>query len=298
MGILNKNNDPELINIEDLLESELFYNDFFFDDSESNEEKDLKTENKSSHQNKKNLKKTVRYLERQNFIHLPDGLHFHKNLGAKKLRRIENARFLLNFTDPNDICYDGSDLISKTKNVFSRLINNEENMKIWNEFVDLDEQSQNLILNDINNFNKKCDFIKDSINFLTNSKQCAYYDCSKFSFSAHKCFNNLSKKFRNSFKKNQNLPMQFMQETEEKLRSFFYNFSDVYVQTLKSKMERFYFHSITQYLFLTSKSLPDNNEPYKIIEVTNKLPYFKPPPTFLISYILERKNKSNNLQLL
>lgn len=55
----------------------------------------MKTENKSSHQNKKNLKKTVRYLERQNFIHLPDGLHFHKNLGAKKLRRIENGN--LNF---------------------------------------------------------------------------------------------------------------------------------------------------------------------------------------------------------
>lgn len=47
-----------------------------------------------------------------------------------------SARLLAQFADPSDIRYDCSDLIEDTMSAFARLMQSEEGMKLWNEFVE------------------------------------------------------------------------------------------------------------------------------------------------------------------
>jgi hypothetical protein len=78
-----------------------------------------------------------------------DGVNIKPNMGANKWRRIENARILASFCDPSDIRYDCSDLIVETVSVFRRLMENEESMRVWNEFIEKDEKEQQTFLKEL-----------------------------------------------------------------------------------------------------------------------------------------------------
>jgi hypothetical protein len=56
---------------------------------------------------------------------------------------------LAEFADANDIRFDCSDLIEDTMSAFARLMQNEETMRMWNEFVEKDEEEQEKFLHQL-----------------------------------------------------------------------------------------------------------------------------------------------------
>ncbi|PIO59498.1 hypothetical protein TELCIR_19038, partial [Teladorsagia circumcincta] len=56
-------------------------------------------------------------------------------------------RLLMSFVDKDDICTDFSDIVPQTVTAFDRLFIDQENMQVWNDFIERDEEEQRQILN-------------------------------------------------------------------------------------------------------------------------------------------------------
>lgn len=78
-----------------LIEFSNFSFSYIFDDTESESEEYkviFKSEEKSTYRSKKDFKRSVRYFERQRILYASDGLNVKKNMGANKMRRVENGK--------------------------------------------------------------------------------------------------------------------------------------------------------------------------------------------------------------
>ncbi|RCN33334.1 hypothetical protein ANCCAN_20829, partial [Ancylostoma caninum] len=74
------------------------------------------------------------------------GMTVKSSMGSRRQRRLESVRILMSFADKDDICTDFSDLVPHTMTAFERLFLDEESMKVWNDFIERDEEEQRQIL--------------------------------------------------------------------------------------------------------------------------------------------------------
>ncbi|VDM79378.1 unnamed protein product, partial [Strongylus vulgaris] len=86
-------------------------------------------------------RKMRRFLDVEN-----SGVNVKSSMGARRQRRLENFRILMNFADKDDICTDFSDLVPHTVTAFEKLFLDDKNMQVWNDFVERDEEEQRRIL--------------------------------------------------------------------------------------------------------------------------------------------------------
>uniref|UniRef100_A0A5S6QAR8 R3H-assoc domain-containing protein n=1 Tax=Trichuris muris TaxID=70415 RepID=A0A5S6QAR8_TRIMR len=91
-----------------------------------------------------------RIMESDNFRKSSDQK---QKFGSRKMRRLENAAFLLGLASEEDVCLDWSDLIPSSESAFTKLLSDSEKLTIWYDFVEQPEEVQMEILNA---YEKKC----------------------------------------------------------------------------------------------------------------------------------------------
>jgi hypothetical protein len=253
MGILHDGNDRKPLRIEEVAQ-EITYADYTFDSSTDEESGDGQNYNTAINKRKKSkVAKAV-----QNFrTHVEqgtDGVNMKKNMGARKWRRVENARLLLNLADPQDVCYDYSDLVPPTVTVFSRILREKESMQVWNEFIEKEEKEQRRILKEIDTLTIQQNTTANKVKGVTH--QSPEKRDLHPAYSAQACFDRLDKKFKSTLKKMRGLPLDLIVDIERRLREFFDASADgIWIDIVPSGTERYYLHCIAQYLMLISTSL-------------------------------------------
>jgi len=300
MGILREDEKPKNFRIEEV--APITYADYVFDDSSDDEivvvtvercEEDeelppvnpihrLEYEQRWKRRNEKyNSKKAARDA---NKLILGGNLEIKKHMGAHKWRRVENARLLAQFVDPSDIRYDCSDLIDETVSAFARLMQNEESMRVWNEFIEKDEKEQEAFLRELDN--EFPDEHNDFFMVESDEKRSCHP-----AYSAKTCFQNMDKKFKTALSKKSGVRLDMINELESAFRKFFAaNPHGIWSDRIISERKRFYLDAVAQYLMLESRSQQNSNRGL-ITEVYNPKKKFEPPNESLHSYLHARINR-------
>ncbi|VDK51688.1 unnamed protein product [Anisakis simplex] len=254
-----------------------------------------------------------------------------KSMGARKLRRLENARLIYALVDPDDICEDYSDILPSTITNFTKLFMEQQNMRAWNEFVEKDEEEQRSFLErgrfrdrNIANNDETVNDNKSGLNAIqghrlgTSRNAQNRVRLKSFGggsihqqdgpskrhrpvYSATECFLRMETRFQTIFLQKR-LPWSFIKSIEEQLRAHFEEpssertnwFSDV----ITSAWYRLLVHGISQYLSLQSTSIKKEDEggvdkdDKKLVKVNNPRPFFIPPHKNIVEFVHEvRKNK-------
>ncbi|KFD58593.1 hypothetical protein M514_00286 [Trichuris suis] len=66
--------------------------------------------------------------------------------GSRKMRRLENAAFLLGLAREEDVCLDWSDLIPPSESAFTKLLADPEKLTMWYDFIEQPDEIQMQIL--------------------------------------------------------------------------------------------------------------------------------------------------------
>ncbi|CAI2346903.1 unnamed protein product [Caenorhabditis sp. 36 PRJEB53466] len=239
---------------------------------------------------KKSMAKSRRYCDDLD----TDGVSVKRNMGARKWRRIENARILMSFTDLEDICEDGSDICSPVTTAFDKLFSDKESMKIWQEFCAKDEVEQRRILNGTSTLEKSDDVPTTSTGVGAASPlNCSGKSPSKkpiSPYSGSACFDRIDSKSRIVlFGKKVN--WAFIDFLERELRNVFRidyrNKQDtdaIFIGHYPASSDRLLAHIVAQWLGLSSQSITDPWTKERITEIRNCRPMI-PPQTSLIDHL-------------
>uniref|UniRef100_A0A914ELI2 R3H domain-containing protein n=1 Tax=Acrobeloides nanus TaxID=290746 RepID=A0A914ELI2_9BILA len=227
-----------------------------------------------------------------------DGINIKRNMGARKWRRIENARLLLSFANADDLDDDYTD-ISTTITAFAKLFLDQENMKAWNDFIEKDEEEQRHFLEEIDLVKKqpihngnmvggKTIKTPKELSKMNADEKRAYHPA----YSAHACFQRLNSKFKSALSKKRRVPLNLIDKTEHRLREFFEDTpTGVWIETSMDSFQRLYVHAVANFLSLHSSTVTGDSSG-KMIEVRNNRKYFIPPYDFLVPYLLEHFHKT------
>ncbi|KAK0395136.1 hypothetical protein QR680_001134 [Steinernema hermaphroditum] len=316
MGILRNKDERKLFKVEDEAvaeEQHITYADYVFDETESEHSDNeapvvpLRESPKRGSHRRAPIKCPLNMLGY-------DGPRIKSGMGARKLRRLEHNRLLLSLTDPEDICEDLSDMIPETMNAFAQLFIEQSKMKVWNEFITLDEPEQQRILNEIDGkiaHHPKGGHVlggrvsaqggskaksKRSENLEAKSSSSTPCEDTKRArhpaYSGKACFKRMDRRFREILMQ-KHLPWSFINATEQALIDFFSCDPDgVWISTLNNGNERLYVHAIAQYLSLMSESTTDTTD-QRVTEVRNTKSFFVPPRATLLEYVSEHKKNRN-----
>lgn len=296
MGIYrNKEQRYQPIRIEDFEDEEVNnYANYLFDSDISD----------SEHENEEikplstyipvrvHVKKSKRFRRHYGPVEIVDGIQVRRNMGAQKWRRVENAKLIMAYADMQDICFDGSDLIEETISAFSRLLQDEAKMKIWNNFIEMTETEQAKILDEIEKEKKTQAKVNvgpsvHSENVSDNDKKDELRKHHP-AFSAEACFQRFDKKLRNCLLKRRYLQYDLMTQIETNLRSYFNEFtSGIYFENISCRIRRFYTHAVAQFLLLKSQTIDGIDT--KIIQIENEKASFTPPDIYLVSFLKKKR---------
>jgi hypothetical protein len=306
MGILREE-DKKQIRIENLNVAPITYADYVFDDStddelvivdvEVSEEDDSPTvnpihkldyERRLSRRNAKyEARKALNQTRKQMMASDVVDFNVKKRMGAHKWRRIENARILAQFADANDIRFDCSDLVEETMSAFTRLMQDAETMRAWNEFIEKDEVEQEKFLHELDNV-----ILHESrkANVVDADEKRAHHP----GYSAKTCFQRLDKEFKKALSKKSGVRMELIEKLETEFRKFFNdNPNGVWSDSVNSNQKRFYLHAVAQFLMLQSRSEQSETQG-TITEVHNPRKTFEPPRESLHSYLHKKHNRKNS----
>ncbi|CAD5210205.1 unnamed protein product [Bursaphelenchus okinawaensis] len=312
MGILPPNDPrqpPQFRRIEDA--AHITYDDYTFEESDAEDDVVViierpvsESDSDSGHPNefgdrnsrrkaKYTARKAVREARKSINLGQGDGINIKKNMGARKWRRLENARILASFTDASDICYDCSDLVPEHLSAFARILQDKECMKAWNEFIEKDEDEQNAYLADLENEIG----LEDSFEHLSlDSDVMIDRDSRKHhpAYSTNLAFQQLDRRFRSALSK-RHVPLDMIESLEAILRkTFVQDPATIWTDTCDSSFRRFYIHAVAQYLKLKSKSGPGRGR-IKETQVFNSCSSFTPPDVKLASVIRSARNASRQI---
>ncbi|PAV80490.1 hypothetical protein WR25_14983 [Diploscapter pachys] len=291
------------------------YNDYVFTDSEDEEPNQENGENKEMNEAEKNKistqkakrskegraqRKIVRLFEEME----TGGIRIKRNMGARKWRRVENARLLMSYTDKDDVCDDFSDLVPRQTSAFEQLFLERENMMIWNEFVEKDEAEQSRILNEGHwKEEKQAARAAGDGWFILGGKITTPRKALKEkerdgrkhhpAYSARACFERLDARAKKLLSgKSVNWP--FVDFIEDQLRVFFSSADKdgVYLGRFPVASDRALGHAVAQYLWLNSKSVTETTNNERIMEFRNPRAFFIPPRHRLIPYLEAKHNKT------
>ncbi|CAF0893507.1 unnamed protein product [Didymodactylos carnosus] len=204
-----------------------------------------------------------------------------------------------------------NDLVDNTVSAFAQLLLNKNKMKMWNEFIDLPEEEQELILKMAvdreQTIAEKQEFDRCTSIELSNS-DCSFSNDDSFetfvvigkthtnkrdrrhkniAYSADQRFYSIDSNIRcvlKSMLKRRHLPLARIIYFEDDLIPFFNEHPDsVYVRDLNNGFDRMLLHAVSQYLNLISKSFTRDGERYTQVE--NHRLKFIPPTTLLSQHI-------------
>lgn len=313
MGVIRAEDERKPIKVE-----EITYADYVFDETDDEEEKDeeervLEVQVASSTPSRRRKQKAIRAEKKNHHFldmeYMVSGIKKESHIGSRKLRRLENARLMCALADPNDICNDFSDIVPETISAFALLFIDQSNMKVWNEFIEKDEEEQQAFLENIE-LDKRQNFVEKGGHCLglplgrdykdrLPAKEKLDHDSRNHhpAYSGAACFSRLDVKFKKLFSRRR-LPWAFMNDVENALRSFFLANGTPDAEwasaPLSSAWHRLILHGISQYLSLHSTSIV-NGLVEKFVKVRNNRPYFIPPHKNLVTFLAQkRKMKKGN----
>lgn len=273
MGVLNiqehfrhrRNRDRENHDTENVWEEEVF--------EPTNVEPPQQEPNQRRHARNRSQKSKIQYYSSRNTGRKA-------KTGNRPMRRHENMCFLLSLVDPEEIGeLDFSDIVSNKKSMFATLLTNEENMKIWNEFVSLSEEEQEVI---ITRKTKTKALDKDTKWGNTNEDRNIPTEQDAVAI-AEKSFNRIAHRIRGTLMKKR-FPMGGLKHHEEEVISCF---SDdpgaIMISTVPSSFDRLLVHGVCQFLDLKSTSVKRNGD--CIMEIENNQETFCVPSLLLSQYL-------------
>ncbi|XP_074599657.1 R3H domain-containing protein 4-like [Brevipalpus obovatus] len=225
----------------------------------------------------------------------------------KKYRRYENANLSGNFigVDSDDYLNEISiyDFVPYTESAFTQLLNERENMKIWNDFINMSEEAQELFLDEIDHqeddkiFSRKKKDIgekssssiseNDENNLNSNNdykRQSRDKRAQHPAFTAQQCFSRIDNYLKGLLKK-KHIPMTLLESIEKEVIDFFSAAPvSTYKSCLPSGFERLLLHALCQYLDLKCQSY-DSNDGSRWSRVQNPKHTFIPPLINLTGYL-------------
>lgn len=233
--------------------------------------------------------------------------------GVRQLNRLANLAFLLEQAADKDADESGQvdfvDLVSSRTSVFAELLEYEEKMSMWNDFVDSSEEEQVRILEKASGRKKRSDSEGDDFVKVDSSDICegGIIDQCKLrltvsgqeldmnmddkhsasSESAGARFRRISHNLRAFLRKRQ-FPHGELLGIEKELVSFFSDDpSSIYVAQLSDSFRRLLLHAVSQYLDLRAASF-DVKGGIRQTQVENE-GRFMPPATPLADYVEDLK---------
>ncbi|KAL9950514.1 hypothetical protein ACROYT_G043023 [Oculina patagonica] len=204
--------------------------------------------------------------------------------GNRPMRRHENMCFLLSLVDHEEIGeFDLSDLVNNNKSVFATLFTNEENMQIWNKFVSLSEEEQEVI---VAGKTKTAAVGKDIDRGSTDDDRNIPTERDAVAV-AEKSFNRIEGRIRGTLM-NRRFPMGGLKHHEEEVISYFsVDPSAVMSSTVPSSFDRLLVHGVCQFLDLKSTSMDRNGN--RIMEIENNHETFCIPSLLLSQYLEQHR---------
>ncbi|EEB11204.1 conserved hypothetical protein [Pediculus humanus corporis] len=169
--------------------------------------------------------------------------------GKKKFRRYHNAHQLLTLTEEDELQeVTIEDFIENSKSGFSILLNDEEALEKWNEFISSSEEHQRKLLE---NDKKKHAFPRPAIN-----------------------------KTLRSLLRKKSVPLGMVEYFEGEIISFFSaEPQKIYISPVLSSFERLLLHSVSDYHHLASLKNA------KLVRVENPKNEFPLPSLLLVQYL-------------
>ncbi|KAF6019893.1 R3HDM4 [Bugula neritina] len=180
------------------------------------------------------------------------------------------------------------------KSIFSSLFAESEKMKVWNNFIELNEDDQNLLMETAASTVENAEASVDIHNAMLTKGQAVTADPSHDdkrsahpSYSSEKCFQQINQNLKNLLKK-RHVPLGLLESLEIEIRANFIEEPlSIYTATMESSFGRLFVHAVSQYLGLDSMSF-DHGET-RLVTVVNKATTFNPPLQLLHEY-LEHKS--------
>uniref|UniRef100_A0A915BH06 R3H-associated N-terminal domain-containing protein n=1 Tax=Parascaris univalens TaxID=6257 RepID=A0A915BH06_PARUN len=313
MGVLRTNNPLKPIRGNETIT----YADYVFDDEtesnqseEANEEQPVESHSVPTTPARRRRQKegrTERKIRR--FLELDSqngGMKVKRRMGARKMRRLENAKLMYALADPDDICEDFSDILPSTVTAFAKLFIEQQNMRAWNEFIEKDEEEQRAFLENIRNRSHENE--DENGNRMRRRRQHRSNHCTRSvdiqqdeearqhhpAYSAAACFSRMDQRFQSIFTQKR-LPWTFIATNEDELRAYFLSNgtspeSQWCSAPIPSAWHRLLLHGISQYLSLHSSSVK-NEMGEKFVQVRNIRAYFIPPHKKLVAFIAQIHKK-------
>ncbi|CAB3405615.1 unnamed protein product [Caenorhabditis bovis] len=279
------------------VEEELNYIEIESSEVESNVSRSTSIEQLNNLQSRRAMRAQKNSKKSRNFFDEvdTDGVNVKRNMGYRKWRRVENARILLTYTDLEDICEDYSDICPKSYTPFDRLFENKENMKIWNEFVEKDEEDQENILKAVDGVIDMCEqqgpsdwcLLGEKLPKISNTPKKGHHI-----YSGKACFDRIDNRNKRILL-GKKVNWALVDHLEEELRELFmddvlgqnHDGEIVYVTNFPLASDRLIAHIVAQYLWLNSQSLTLANTGERITEIRNARDFFIPPDSTLINYL-------------
>ncbi|XP_071954108.1 R3H domain-containing protein 4-like [Antedon mediterranea] len=198
--------------------------------------------------------------------------------GSKNSRRYENTCFLLDLVDNDEVNeITAQDFLNSNQTAFELLFAEQENMKIWNDFINRTEEDQDAYLKNLEEkkveIKKNCEPVMDDTDARIEHP----------AFDADECYKRISSRFRNMLRR-RHPPKGTLEHLEGELVCWF---SDdpcsVYISCIGNSFERLLLHALSQYLDLQSSSFNQGSKRHTKVE--NDKEYFSPPRIPLSQYL-------------
>lgn len=254
---------------EQTLEQELGWEDEFLDTAEvdlqpqgGNQRRQRSHKSKGHHYNNKDTARNVK-------------------LGSKKKRRHENTCFLLSLVDPEEVAeLDFNNLVNNHSSVFASLLANPEKMKIWNDFLNLSEEEQQVVIR------QKPVTRTPVVQVNRGSTQTDDAGTERDAMAtAEKSFSRIDSHLKRTLTK-KGISRGALKHYEKELISFFSDDPNaVMISNVPSSFNRLLVHGLCQFLGLTSTTV--NHHGKRLMEIANKQKSFS-VPSLLLSDFLEQ----------
>ncbi|KAK2554623.1 R3H domain-containing protein 4 [Acropora cervicornis] len=254
---------------EQTLEQELGWEDEFFDTAEvdlqpqgGNQRRQRSHKSKGHHYNNKDTARNVK-------------------LGSKKKRRHENTCFLLSLVDPEEVAeLDFNNLVNNHSSVFASLLANPEKMKIWNDFLNLSEEEQQVVIR------QKPVTHTPVVQVNRGSTQTDDSSAERDAMAtAEKSFSRIDSHLKRTLTE-KGISRGTLKHYEKELISFFSDDPNaVMISNVPSSFNRLLVHGLCQFLGLASTTV--NHHGKRLMEIANKQKSFR-VPSLLLSDFLEQ----------
>ncbi|KAK4872061.1 hypothetical protein RN001_016185 [Aquatica leii] len=160
---------------------------------------------------------------------LTDFCYIKKNAGRRKQRRFNNRTELQVLSEEEETEH-GIKLMEDYKSPFARVLENESNLRRWNEFINLSEEEQRTLL----------EFVPEEIRSYVTNKHTP----------------RISSRIKRAMKVKKNLSMDMVEKLENEVVNYFLCSPEgVFVSSPPTSFERLLLHAIAQYHCLKSISL-------------------------------------------